>query len=229
MIDIVRASFNFDTPAPPEDDLIAYARRIFDKMDAAAEELLSFDDYSLYLSVEEGSVKGLGKVAVCAYALYQGIAQYGGFIQGVETIKLQGSAVARAVVSAASDDNMVQNASKGRTRVDAGAASQLEGLFVKVRDREISPKEATRRALEVIDPTGAELPPDAQREIATALESLRLKPEQLPLDLGIEEKSVSPSGPVPRRKRSIPAEQHLFVVIEREEKHSQPRFRTEYR
>ena len=229
MIDIVRASFIFDTPAPPEDDLIAYARRIFDKMDAAAEELLSFDDYSLYLSVEEGSVKGLGKVAVCAYALYQGIAQYGGFIQGVETIKRQGSAVARAVVSAASDDEMVQHAPKGRTRIDAGAASQLEGLFVKVRDREIGPKEATRRALEVLDPTGAELPPDAQNNIATALESLRLKPEQLPLDLGIEEKFVPPSGPEPRRKKPMPAEQHLFVVIEREEKRSQPRFRTEYR
>jgi len=69
MIDIVRAYFNLDTPAPPEDDLIAYARRVFDKMDAAAEKLLSFEDYSLYLAVEEGSVKGFGKVAVYARAM----------------------------------------------------------------------------------------------------------------------------------------------------------------
>lgn len=228
MIDIVRASFIFDTPAPPEEDLIAYARRIFDKMDAAAEEFLLLDDYSLYLSVEEGSIKGFGKVGVWVGGLYLAIGAYGGFIQGVETIKHQASAVARAVVSAASSDEMV-HVPKGRTRVDAGAASQLEGLFVKVRDRQIGPKEATRRALEVLDPTGAELPPEAPREIAAALESLRLNPEQLPLDLGIEEKSVPPSGPAPRRKKPMPAEQHLFVVIEREKKRSQPRFRTEYR
>ena len=229
MLDIVRASFIFGTPAPPEEDLIAYARRIFDKMDAAAEEFLPFDDYSLYLSVEEGSIKGFGKVGVWVGGLYLAIGNYGGFIQGVETIKRQGSAVARAVVSAASSDVMVQHVPKGRTRVDAGVASQLEGLFVKVRAREIGPKEATRRALEVLDPTGAELPPEAPREIAAALESLRLNPEQLPLDLGIEGESFPPSGPAPRRKRPMPAEQHLFVVIEREEKRSQPRFRTEYR
>src|SRR6185369_4912042 len=100
-----------------------------------------------YLAVEEGSVKGLGKVAVVVSALYMGIAQYGSFIQGVEIIKRQGCAVARAVVSAASDDGIVQHAPKPRTRVDAGAASRLERLFVKVRDREIGPEEATRRAL----------------------------------------------------------------------------------
>lgn len=83
MIDIVRASFNFDAPAPPEDHLIAYARRVFQEMDSAVEQHLSLEDYSLYLSVEEGSIKGIGKVALGAYALYQGIAQYGSFVQGV--------------------------------------------------------------------------------------------------------------------------------------------------
>lgn len=33
-------------------------------MDAVTEELLPLDDYSLYLSVEEGSIKGFGKVGV---------------------------------------------------------------------------------------------------------------------------------------------------------------------
>lgn len=231
MIDIVSASFNFDTPAPPEDDLIAYARRIFNQMDTEAEKLLPFDDYSLYLAVEEGSVKGLGKVAVYASALYLGIAQYGGFIQGVETIKRQGCAVARAVVNAASSDKMVANGPKVHSRADAGAASHLERLFVKVRDREIGPKEATRRALEILDPMGDELPPEAPREIAAAIKSIRLNPEQLHLDLGSEEKTVPPpSGPAaPRRNKPMPAVQHLLVVIEREEKCSQPRFRKEYR
>jgi len=140
MIDIVRASFVFDTPAPPEEDLIAYARRIFYKMDVAAEEFLPFDDYSLYLSVEEGSIKGFGKVGVWVGGLYFAIGAYGGFIQGVDTIKRQGSAVARAIVSAASSDEMVRHVPKGRTRVNAGAVSQLEGLFVKVRDRELVQK-----------------------------------------------------------------------------------------
>ncbi|MBE0585760.1 MAG: hypothetical protein IH612_18610 [Desulfofustis sp.] len=229
MIDIVRTSFHFDTPAPPEEDLIAYARRVFDKMDAAAEELLLFDDYSLYLAVEEGSIKGSSKVAVLAATLYFGIGQYGSFIHGVETIARQGRAVARAVVSAASGDEMLQHVPKGNTRVDAGAASRLERLFVKVRDREIGPEEATLLALEILDPVGAELPHGAQQEIAAAFESIRLNPEQLSLDLGIEGESVPPSVPKPRPKRPMPAVPHLLVVIEREERHSQPRFRKEYR
>jgi hypothetical protein len=119
--------------------LIAYARRIFEEMDSAAEEYLPFDDYSLYLSVEEGSIKGLGKVALCASALYAGIAQYGSFIQGVEILKRQGCAVAQAIVNAASKDLAVEQVLKKSTRADAGAASRLKRLFVKVRDREIEP------------------------------------------------------------------------------------------
>jgi len=228
MIDIVRASFNFDTPAPPEDDLIAYARRIFDKMDTAVEELLSFEDYSLYLAVEEGSVKGFGKVAVYASAFVTCVAQYGSFIQGVEIIKRQGNDVAQAIIRAASGDEMLQHIPI-KTRVDTRAVSRLERLFVKVRDREISPEDATLRALAVLDPTKTELPPEAQCEIAIAFGSLRLNPEQLPLDLEIGEKTVPPSIPTPRRNKPITAAQHLLVVIERKEKLSQPRFRKEYR
>jgi hypothetical protein len=197
-------------------------------MDDATAEFLPFDDYSLYLTVEEGSVKGLGKVAVGAYALYLGIGQYGGFIQGVETIKRQGCTVARAVVTAASDDEMIQHIPKSRTRVDAGAATRIERLFFKVRDREISPEEATRRALDVLDPTGAELPPESHRDIADALKSLGLNPEQLSLDLGIEPASAPPSIPAPQRK-PMPASQHLVVIIERVRKRGNAQLRKTYR
>jgi hypothetical protein len=228
MIDIVQAHFNFDTPAPPEDDLVAYAKRIFDEMDAATEKFLPFDDYSLYLAVEEGSIKGRGKVAVLAGTLYFGIAQYGSFVQGLEIIARQGRAVARAIVCAASGDEMVQDASK-KTRINSGAASRLERLFIKVRDREISPTEATQRAINILDPTGTELPTEAQQKIATALESIRLNPEQLHLDLGLEDEAIPSSLPKPRRNRPMPATQHLFVVIERERKRSQLHFRKEYK
>lgn len=229
MIDIARSYFYIDIPAPPEDDLVEYARRIFNEMDAAAEELLPFDDYSLYLAVEEGSLKGSSKVAVLATTLYFGIAQYGAFIQGLETIANQGRAVARAVATAASGDEMVQHVEKRHNRVDAGAVSRLERLFGKVRDREIGPEEATRQALEILDPTGEELPRDAQQEIASAFTSTKLNPEQLHLDLGIEEQSAPSSAPAPRRRRQMPATQHLLVVIEREEKSGKPKFRKEYR
>ncbi len=229
MIDIARAYFHFDTVAPTEDELIAYARRIFDKMDAAAENILPFDDYSLYLSVEEGSLKGSSKIAVVAYALYLGIGQYGSFVRGLETIAQQGRDVARAVITAASGDKMMQHMPKGTTRVDAGAASSLERLFARVRDREISPEEATRQVLEILDPTGTELPSDAQNEIATALKSIRLNPKQIQLDLETEEAPVPPSGPTQRRGRPMPDAQHLIVVIERKRKNSQPQFLKEYR
>jgi len=228
MIDIVRASFNFDTPAPPEDYLVAYARRIFEEMDSAAEEYLSFDDYSLYLAVEEGSIKGLGKVAILASALYTAIAQYGSFIQAVEIIKRQGCVVAQAIVNAASRDQAVEQVLKRHTRTDAGAASRLKRLFEKVRDREIRPEEATLKALEILDPTGTELPHGAHREIAISMESIRKHPEQLSLELGIPEEFDRQSAPSPRHKRPIQVKQHLLVVIERRKKRDEPQLRKKY-
>lgn len=228
MIDIVRASFNFDTPAPPEDYLVAYARRIFEEMDSAVEEFLPFDDYSLYLAVEEGSIKGFGKVALYASALYAGIAQYGSFIQGVEIIKRQGCAVAQAIVSAASEDQAVEQVLKKHTRADAGAASRLKRLFEKVRDREIRPEEATLKAFEILDPTGTELPPEAHREIANSMESIEKHPEQLPLELGIPEEFDRPSAPSPRPKRPMPIQQHLLVIIERKKKRDEAQLRKKY-
>lgn len=229
MIDIVRASFNFDAPAPPEDYLVVYAKKIFKEMDSAVEEYLPFDDYSLYLSVEEGSIKGLGKVALCAYALYEGIAQYGSFIQGVEIIKRQGCAVAQAIVDAASNDQAVEQVFKKRTRADAGAASRLKRLFEKVRDREIGPEVATLKALEILDPTGTELPPEAQREIAISMESLEKHPEQLTLELGISEEFDRPSVPASRPKRPMPIQQqHVLVVIERKRRLDEPELRKKY-
>lgn len=229
MINVVRASFNIDTTAPPEDDLIAYARRIFNKMDAAAEELLSFDDYSLYLSVEEGSVKGLAKVAIIASTFINFIANYGSVIQGLETMERHGRALGRAIVAAASDDKMIQNAPRVNSRVEASAATRLKQLFVKVRDREIAPEDAAHRIMQALASTGDKLAPEDLRKLEAALESVQLNPEQLSLDLGAEEESIPPSAPAPPRNRHIPTLPHLLVVIEREEKSSQPRLRKEYR
>jgi len=228
MIDIVRASFNFDAPAPPEDQLISYAKRIFQEMDSAVEQYLHFDDYSLYLSVEEGSIKGVGKVALFAYALYEGIAQYGSFIQGVEIIKRQGCAVAQAIVDAASNDQVVEQVFKKRTRTDAGAASRLKQLFEKVRDREIGPEVATAKALEIMDPTGTELPSEAKQEIANSIESLEKYPEQLTLELDVPESCDNPSFPPPRQKRPTPIQQHLLVVIERKRRLDELEVRKKY-
>jgi hypothetical protein len=66
MIDVARAFFHFDIPAPPENILVDYAQTIFDNLDAAAANLLPVPDYSLYVAVEEGSLKGGGKVAILA-------------------------------------------------------------------------------------------------------------------------------------------------------------------
>jgi len=230
LIDIVRASFNFDVPAPPEDYLIAYARRIFKEMDSAVEEYLPFDDYSLYLAVEEGSIKGFGKVALyTAAALYTGIAQYGSFIQGVEIIKRQGHTVAQAIVNAASKDQAVAQVFKKHTQTDAGAVSRLKRLFVKVRNREIGPEDATLKALEILDPTGTELPPEAHLNIAISMESLKKYPEQLSLELGIPKESSRPSTPSPRSRRTIPIQHHLLVVIERKKKLDEPQLHKKYR
>src|SRR5687768_5248849 len=64
-------------PSPPEDILEAYARSLFDSWARDIERTLVFDDYSLFMVVEEGSVSGRSVILVAAGLFINGLAKYG--------------------------------------------------------------------------------------------------------------------------------------------------------
>jgi hypothetical protein len=86
MIELSRAYFRFEVPAPDEANLLAFARAVFQDFDRAADQLFPLPDYAVYVAVEEGSIKGGGKILAAAGAAYLAIAQFGSFVQGVREI-----------------------------------------------------------------------------------------------------------------------------------------------
>ena len=89
MIDLGSTNFHIGVPSMPRQELRRYSTRLFDEWDEYVENTLKLPDYSLALEVEEGSVKGGGKIAVVLGALYLGIGNYGSFISGLQTIREQ--------------------------------------------------------------------------------------------------------------------------------------------
>lgn len=93
MIGIGSADIYIDTPKLSRTELEEYSKILFEQWEAYVDRHLELSDYSLSVSVEDGSVKVLGKIGVGLYALYIGIGQYGSFMSGIQTIKDQVSDV----------------------------------------------------------------------------------------------------------------------------------------
>ena len=90
MIGIGSTDIYIDTPKLSREELEEYSKSLFEQWEIYVSNHLELDDYSLSLSVEDGSVKAYGKIAVATLsALYIGLGQYGSFISGVHTIKRQ--------------------------------------------------------------------------------------------------------------------------------------------
>ena len=89
MIDLGSTEFLLAIPSVPEAELKRLSTRLFDSWESYVGDSLSLPDYSLYLQVEEGSVRGSATVGAVLTALYFGIGNYGDFISGVRTINEQ--------------------------------------------------------------------------------------------------------------------------------------------
>lgn len=145
MIGIGSVDIYIDAPSLSREELEEYSRSLFDQWEAYVGDHLGLSDYSLSLSVEDGSVKALGKIGVGLCALYMGIGQYGSFISGVKIIKAQVNDVSeylgeRAVVP------FSENQIKPKVRKRGEALSRLEGIIKKVEAGEMSVEEALEKA-----------------------------------------------------------------------------------
>jgi hypothetical protein len=93
MLDVVTTSFYIKAPAFEKVVFAQNSTELFDEWDSYVDTHLGLPDYAVTLVVEEGSIKGLGKIAITAGALYVAIGNYGDFISGVKTIREQASYV----------------------------------------------------------------------------------------------------------------------------------------
>ena len=86
MLDLGSTEFVLAIPSLPEAELKRLSTSLFDSWEGFVNTALSLPDYSLFLQVEEGSVRGAAKIGAVAGALYLAIGNYGDFISGVKTI-----------------------------------------------------------------------------------------------------------------------------------------------
>lgn len=219
MIGIGSVDIYIDTPNLSRDELEEYSRNLFERWESYVDGNLDLADYSLSLSVEDGSVKALGKIGVGLYALYIGIGQYGSFMSGVQTIKSQVNDVSEYLGQQAVEP-FKDNRITPKVRKKGEVLSRLEGIFKKVEAGEISVEEAVEKSKAILG--NDESVPEFYDELKRSLVEIPEHPSenQLELDLHTEQlipieedpRPKTPKTPMPKQ----PPIDHYRVIVWRE-------------
>lgn len=230
MIDLGTTDFFIGVPSMPRREFKHYSTQLFAEWEEYVDRALMLPDYSLALEVEEGSVKGGGKIAVVLGALYLGIGNYGDFFSGLQTIRGQISAVGEFLAERAAIP-FQSSGCETKVRKRGGSLAHLQRLFAKVQRREMTVEQAMREA-EALFGDDAASSPEFMHKLQESLEQKPLYPQQLPLLLDTTEHDAElPIGEKERRPRPIrpvpsaPPPQQLRVEVWRESKKGQRRIR----
>ena len=226
MLDLGSTAFIIDTPGLPRRRLERYSTQLFDKWDSYISRVISIPDYSVALEVEEGSIKGKGKIALTLGALYFGIGNYGSFIAGVQTIRDQVVAVSNFLADQANSRFDADMTVKRK----GGIAAQLHRLFTRVQSGQLSVDEAMIEAERLIGENSTDSPdfmialrdafrnaPKHHRQTELGLE-LPDVAEPLPENDESEPKSHLPRPPLP----PFP---HLRIEVWRESRREERKVR----
>jgi len=219
MIDIGTTDFLINVPSLPRDQFESYSSNLFDIWDKRVEQSLILPDYSISLEVEEGSVKGVGRIATVLGALYLGIGNYGSFISGLQTIRGQVISVSNSLV-----ENATLPFSNGSGSINAkvkkrgGALTQLQRLFNKVQRGEMTPEQAMQEA-ELLFAEESASSPEFMNGLKSSLETAPRFPQQilLPYDIFEDENGFSskdksrPSRPS-NQQPTLPIQQYRIEI-----------------
>ena len=224
MLDLGTTEFVLAIPSLPEAELKRLSTSLFDSWDGFVDTALSLPDYSLFLQVEEGSVRGAAKIGAVAGALYLAIGNYGDFISGVKTIGEQIAATSEFLSEQAKQTFECPEA-KATSRKRGGAVSGLQRLFVRVQKGEISPDQAMAYADQLLGSQQDEAPGFRDALTDAFLDCPRHhKQEEFPFLATTEETmgqipAGSPQGPKkPRTRVELGPVLHLRIEVWRDSK-----------
>ncbi|MCD9047091.1 hypothetical protein [Luteimonas sp. MHLX1A] len=222
MLDVVTTSFYIKSPVFDKDDFRDYSTQLFDQWDEYVEAHLNLPDYAVTLIVEEGSIKGFGKIAATAGALYLAIGNYGGFVSGVQAIRQQASYVTSALFDQAKQ-NFGCKSARGNSKQSGGEIYYLKSLFDRVQAGQLTSDQAIA---EVQDRWGQEAAnsPELLKDLERSLARAPPHPEQLSMsddfwepceEIGKPERQPKPT---PHRRPDAPMPQHYRIEIFRQRK-----------
>lgn len=141
MFDLGTTNFYIAVPSMPRREFESYSTRLFDELDEYVNRALTLPDYSLVLEVEEGSVNGVGKIAINLGALYMGIGAYGSLISSIQTIRDQVVTVSDFLAEKAGIQ-FEATGIKPKIQKHNGSLGRLQRLFLKVQRGEITAEQA---------------------------------------------------------------------------------------
>ena len=210
-------------------DFEAYSSRLFDEWEARVSQELPLEDYALLLEVEEGSIRGSGKIKATAKAVFYLICGYGSLVQGLQYLRAHASSAGSHLSEFA--QKSADSHSAPIVRKKSGSIGQLQRLFVKVQQREMSVEDAVQEASIILGDDAAEAPEFLDR-ITESLRKVQLKPEQiiLPLDgvddgSPMEEPAENKHSKAPKRIPVMPPANHVRVEIWKESKRGKKRIK----
>lgn len=145
MLDLGSTEFVFAIPSFPEQELRLLSSSLFDLWEAFVDVSVAVPDYSLFLQVEDGSVKGRATIGAALAAFYFGIGNYGDFISGLKTISEQVSDTGD-YLSKQAGRVFSCPPSRAASKKRGGSLAALQRLFVRVQKGELTPEEAMMRA-----------------------------------------------------------------------------------
>ncbi len=224
MLDVVRTSFYIKAPAFAKEDFEHYSTMLFDEWDAYIEKYLNLPDYSVTLVIEEGSIKGLGKIAATAGAIYIAIGNYGGFVSGVQAIQEQASYVTSALFDKAKQNFGCRDA-RGNSKQSGGEIYYLRKLLEQVQHGKITPDEAIHSIQNRWGKESEKIPTFLD-ELTVELNKIPRYPEQLSMPDEFwemcEEVEIPISHPKPTpklpRELDLPIPLHYRIEISRPRK-----------
>ena len=179
MLDLGSTEFVLAIPSFPEKDLRRLSSSLFDSWEVFVGGSVSVPDYSLFLQVEEVSVKGKATIGAFLAAVYFGIGTYGDFISGLKTIGEQVGATGDYLSQQA---GRVFSCPPSRTTLKkrGGSLAALQRLFVRVQTGELTAEEAMNRAENLLGEEAA-AEPDFMRKLADSLLNCPRYHQQRPL------------------------------------------------
>jgi len=162
MIDLGSTEFYFRVPSMPPDQLEAFSSRLFDIWEVRVAQEVPLDDYALNLEIEEGSIKGSGKVLATLVAVGGFFSQYGSIVQGIQAMYSHVVFSGRFLTEQA-HELLGPEKPEPSVRARSGALGQLQRLFVKVQRGEMSADQAIAEAERILGPEAASAPEFVQR------------------------------------------------------------------
>lgn len=203
MLDVGSTNFIINVPSLPKKEFERYSTELFDNWAKDVENTLNIPDFAISMQVEEGSIKGAGKIAAALTAVYFGIGQYGDFISGLQTIRSQASYVNERLYDNARSPFGGSN-SNSNVRRSSGALGRLQTLFSKVQSRELTVDEALIQAIAFLGEE-AQQNPEFVKELKRQLENAPKHLEQITIFEEMPEELVGEreDHKAPRKKRAL--------------------------